>query len=42
MVVNYNGGAYGEGRRFVAWQATLVPQYIVAAAAGSDPSKAPP
>jgi CubicO group peptidase (beta-lactamase class C family) len=32
MVVNYNGGAYGEGRKFVRWQVELVPQYIVAAA----------
>ena len=34
MVVNYNGGAYGEGRKFYPWQAVLVPQYIVPAAAG--------
>jgi len=34
MVVNYNGGAYGEGRKFYPWQVELVPRYIVPAAAG--------
>ena len=32
MVVNYNGGAYGEAQKFFRWQAFLVPQYIIPAA----------
>jgi CubicO group peptidase (beta-lactamase class C family) len=32
MVVNFNGGAYGEAQKFFRWQAFLVPQYIIPAA----------
>jgi CubicO group peptidase (beta-lactamase class C family) len=32
MVVNYNGGAYGQPQKFFRWQAFLVPQYIIPAA----------
>jgi CubicO group peptidase (beta-lactamase class C family) len=32
MVVNYNGGAYGEAQKYFRWQAYLVPQYIIPAA----------
>jgi len=31
MVANYNGGAYGE-RKFLTWQAELVPRYLIPAA----------
>jgi CubicO group peptidase (beta-lactamase class C family) len=32
MVAAYNGGAYGESKKFFRWQALLVPQYIIPAA----------
>jgi hypothetical protein len=40
VVVNYNGGAYGEAQKFFRWQAFLVPQYLIPAAlagAGETP-----
>jgi CubicO group peptidase (beta-lactamase class C family) len=42
MVANYNGGAYGEAKKFFGWQALLVPQYIIPAALPQADEKSPP